>query len=63
MSPVVVPMDPNATLREIRELIATIEKDVFPLPHQERRLMELVSLLDGWMSGGGRLPDDWQVKR
>ena len=55
-------MDPNETLKEIRELIA--DSDRWGL-HERKALIfqKLVGELDGYLSGGGRLPDDWQVKR
>lgn len=61
-------MDPNATLKEIREILADVHVrpengEIFGLAASVERLTVLVSKLDGWMSGGGRLPDDWQAKR
>jgi hypothetical protein len=49
-------MDPNAALREIREIVGTSD------PHSEARLVrltELVGGLDDWLVSGGFLPDDW----
>lgn len=50
-------MDPNETLREIRELLAIgasriSQDDLF-------RLAELVGSLDQWISSGGFLPSAW----
>lgn len=50
-------MDPNATLKEIRELLAANNKgeeiDV-------DRLCELIEALDRWLVGGGFLPRVWK---
>ncbi len=49
-------MDPNATLRELREMIGDSD------PHsaaRSRRYAELIESLDDWLSSGGFLPSDW----
>ena len=67
-------MDPNANLREQRQLAAAITKifnaadpDTGSFTEQQRddlnsagiRLAELVAALDQWISGGGFLPGSW----
>jgi hypothetical protein len=55
-------MDPNATLREIRELLADpVPADSGLWGSRLERLAELVEALDGWLSKGGFLPDGWTV--
>jgi hypothetical protein len=47
-------LDPNATLKELRdriELDADFDVD---------RVADLFMALDGWLSGGGFLPRDWE---
>lgn len=53
-------MDPNATLAEIRLIIARICEGA-PFVEDERRLAELVEALDGWISRGGFLPAEWSA--
>ena len=51
-------MDPNATLRRLRELMEeTIEDD--NSSHRENELAELVWSLDSWLTMGGFLPKRW----
>jgi hypothetical protein len=50
-------MDPDETLREIRELV-TAQACYVPDPD---RLAELVGALDEWLSKGGFLPEPWRV--
>jgi hypothetical protein len=47
-------MDPNATLAQIRELIAAGTKVDL------EQAAELMTALDEWLSRGGFLPDAWQ---
>lgn len=55
-------MDPNATLKEIRELYNRGGSQM-PLSIEEQdRLCDLMACLDDWLVGGGFLPSDWQVK-
>jgi len=64
-------MDPDANLKEQRELIARINADdeasdetsprVMYNPNDARRLIELVQALDQWITGGGFLPAAWKV--
>lgn len=49
-------MDPNETLREIRELIAL---HIESARGDYARLLELCEALDGWLSHGGFLPREW----
>lgn len=49
-------MDPNATLREIRELC---QKSVLEV-EDWLRLTELFEALDTWLSQGNFLPVAWQ---
>lgn len=52
-------MDINATLTEIRELLA--QHDVHG-DTDVARLVELVTALDGWLSTGGFLPSPWNAR-
>ena len=56
-------MDPDANLKEQRELSASILKDIFdgerPNTSDVDRLCELVQAMDGWLSNGGFLPLGW----
>jgi hypothetical protein len=55
-------MDPNATLKELRELAQPTELDkldTFELGRRLERMSELVEALDGWLCHGGFLPDAW----
>jgi hypothetical protein len=54
-------MDPNATLNEIRGILAMHEADGYD-PDRMCDLVELVAALDGWISGGGFLPAAWNAK-
>lgn len=53
-------MDPNTTLRTIRDL--TRNRD-HVLPGEESavlsELLDYVTALDEWISGGAFLPDEW----
>jgi hypothetical protein len=51
-------MDPNATLAEIRALVAAIHSEA--TPERCGDLAELVEALDNWLSKGGFAPDDWK---
>lgn len=52
-------MDPNATLREIRELIKVWTPRSGLDPEDCHQLVQLIEALDGWISKGGFLPDAW----
>lgn len=51
-------MDPNAALREIREIVVRINT-VEELSQDAGRLVDLVKGLDRWLSNGGFLPEAW----
>ena len=60
-------MDPDANLKEQRELAAKIiatwdgaETDDAIDPHDAVRLAELVEALDRWLTMGGALPTRWR---
>lgn len=53
-------MDPDATLREMRELVGTFNED--PECFDPHRLVELVEALDEWLVGGGFLPSAWRIR-
>lgn len=54
-------MDPNAALKEIRELVQKLDRDEDQFSHNldAMRLCELVDGLDQWMTRGGFPPGDW----
>lgn len=54
-------MDPNANLKEIRAILAEAQKGISP--NAADRLVELVEALDGWLTGGGFLPQPWNHAR
>ena len=52
-------MDPNETLRLIRQLIRGIKS-----PNDDFYfLAEYVSALDNWLCNGGFLPNDWDLSQ
>jgi hypothetical protein len=51
-------MDPNETLRRIRELRSQPVSDADYLDLLQE-VMELYNALDEWLSKGGFPPDDW----
>jgi hypothetical protein len=58
-------MDPDANLKEQRELVRHMlrkidEENEVPGPSNIARLCELVDALDGWMSKGGFAPKAWK---
>lgn len=61
-------MDPNETLRQIRELLAvqhqyeddTTTAGVAARRLAEREIAEHAEALDNWLSRGGFLPDAWR---
>lgn len=58
-------MDPDANLREQRELAARLLATPADAWTDDRladalRLAELVEGLDGWLTASGALPDDWR---
>lgn len=50
-------MDPDETLRQIRELVADQLEQ--PTYEKGRKLAALVDALDEWIIHGGFLPRDW----
>jgi hypothetical protein len=59
-------MDPNAALKEIREIIKEaddcLNSEEELVAFNFSRLVDLIDGLDGWISKGGFLPDDWTGK-
>ncbi|QDH91766.1 hypothetical protein SEA_PHRAPPUCCINO_91 [Mycobacterium phage Phrappuccino] len=49
--------DPDAILRELREMVSDSDPDSAA---RSRRYCELIGELDDWLSIGGELPADWQ---
>jgi hypothetical protein len=54
-------MDPNVTLKRIRECqhLIRVETDTPRITYAYEELNELVTALDEWLSLGGFLPDPW----
>jgi hypothetical protein len=50
-------MDPNATLRKLRELVMRVQGGTGRVDPEE--FAELVEALDGWLTSGGFLPEAW----
>ena len=64
-------MDPDACLKELLELANFRHSTGFLLHSSDRqasaevdadRMAELALSLDGWIRGGGFLPEEWQSK-
>jgi hypothetical protein len=54
-------MDPNAALKEIREIVKDPDSNLDSgRVGTLSRLIDLIDGLDGWISKGGFLPRDWQ---
>lgn len=53
-------MDPDANLREQRDLLRSYRRKNRLTALEAGRLVELVDALDGWISNGGFLPEAWQ---
>lgn len=68
-------MDPNAILQELRERIAKAKEleqrmlvvfgtdsvnTQMQLRSEYAQIADLFHILDGWLTGGGFLPDDWR---
>lgn len=57
-------MDPDACLKEIREIKDEINSGKFQQPFaiadRGYRLAELIDSLDNWITRGGFLPKDWR---
>lgn len=58
-------MDPNETLRLLRLTVAQMRVDESPEIRKAHadEIAEYVEALDGWLSGGGFLPDAWLAGR
>ena len=52
-------MDPNQTLKMIREMINAHEHGE---PFDVDDFVEVVAALDSWITRGGLLPRSWEVK-
>lgn len=52
-------MDPNQTLKEIRELTNRMIHGSWGDPADALQLAEKVDDLNTWLSNGGSLPTDW----
>ena len=52
-------MDPNETLRRLRDWVAQIEKQGTLCDEDLAEMAEYFSALDEWISRGGFLPCDW----
>lgn len=52
-------MNPNRTLENIRSLIEAAHHDGTVIYEDGGWLFEMVESLDGWLSNGGFLPEDW----
>ncbi len=62
-------MDPNETLKEIRELVKELgevgcaDSVSGPALNQVQELVNKIENLDGWISNGGFLPAEWDNGR
>jgi len=60
-------MDPNATLKQLRELAGKVlvccDEETQPDLDDVANLAELFQHLDRWISRGGCLPRGWETKR
>jgi hypothetical protein len=54
-------MDPNECLKKIRSLCMLAQTDGLGTD-EAKDLAEHIQALDGWISKGGFLPSDWDVK-
>ena len=55
-------MDPNSNLTEQLRLAEKMLRDPAINPDDSERLAEIVLALDGWIRGGGFLPDGWNSR-
>jgi hypothetical protein len=53
-------MDPNETLRKIRELLAAHRRQGYLGESDTADLVEHVEAMNGWLGKGGALPQAWQ---
>lgn len=56
-------MDPNETLKLLREATTEVLTDNGKVPDVAQRMAELVEALDGWLKKGGALPTAWAKPR
>lgn len=57
-------MDPNTVLQDIRDMIEYLN-DPDETDHERTvawDLAEMIEALDGWLSAGGFLPQDWATR-
>lgn len=54
-------MDPDAALRELREVFRLIEQHRRMTTEQVEHLAEVFTGLDGWLASGGTLPGAWHL--
>jgi hypothetical protein len=57
-------MDPNETLKKIRELLKVVFNNMedFQMPQVAIDLADEVTALDSWITSGGFLPDAWKPR-
>lgn len=54
-------MDPNATLAQLRDLVAKYDSTSVYWDAEDMTLtVDLIDALDGWLTCGGYLPDAWR---
>lgn len=53
-------MDPNETLKEIRELVSRMLNSTGGDPADALQLAEKVDDLDTWLTNNGTCPNDWK---
>lgn len=53
-------MDPNETLRQLRELLSVNRYGEKIYPDDADRARDLFEALDQWLARGGFLPDAWR---
>jgi len=54
-------MDPNEALRRARAALARIDESITPTEGDIGDLANAFEALDGWLTGGGFLPDAWKA--
>jgi hypothetical protein len=63
MQEVLNQMDPNKTLKKIRELCCKIIQNKHIDEDSDSFILaEMIEDLDGWIESGGFLPDEWKNK-
>lgn len=59
-------MDPNTTLKQLRQLAHELESDIERGALDEgdvQHFVDLFDALDRWLTGGGFLPSGWTVRK